>query len=152
MKKKRQHPYKKHLNHKIGFDTEKVQVKPNFWLVHAGRLYCKDCGVQIKWLSEYEVDCINQWDFENRTLDYFLRNTAERTLPVADQDPDVIYLAVPFIEKDQAKKLGAQWHPFDKVWFTYRTDKNADKLYKWMMDDDIKLVESYKAYQRINTF
>jgi hypothetical protein len=140
----KQHPYTKHMQHKITFDTTKVQVKPNFWLIHAGRLFCKECNVQIKWLSDYEVDCINQWDFENRTLEYFLRNTKE-DIPTED-NPDIIFLTVTYQEKDKAKKLGAQWHPHYKVWYTYRTNKKASNLKQWMLPDDIKVVEAYERY------
>jgi hypothetical protein len=140
----KKHPYTKHMNHIVTFDTTKVQVKPNFWIVHAGRLFCKQCNVQLKWLSQHEVDCINDFGFEGRTLDYFLRYTQPTVLD--QHDPDTIFLAVTYKEKDKAKKLGAMWNPSLKVWYTYRTDKKASNLKQWMLPDDIKIVEAHERY------
>jgi hypothetical protein len=39
-----------------------------------------------------------------------------------------IYLIVPFIKKDEIKKLGGRWDSSIKKWFVYDNNKNIDKI------------------------
>ena len=39
-----------------------------------------------------------------------------------------IYLIVPFIKKDEIKKLGGVWDNNNKKWFIYDTNKDIDKI------------------------
>jgi len=39
-----------------------------------------------------------------------------------------IYLIVPFIKKDEIKKLGGHWDSNTKKWFVYDNNKNIDKI------------------------
>ena len=39
-----------------------------------------------------------------------------------------IYLIVPFIKKDELKKLGGIWDSYNKKWFVYDNHKNIDKI------------------------
>lgn len=142
MKKQRQHPYIKHSNHIIEFDTTEIQVKPNFSLVHSGRLFCKQCKVQIKWLSQHEVDCINQWEFSNRTLEYFLRHTKENTM--STDYP--VWLNVPYKEKDRAKSLGAQWNHEAKCWYININSKRIIDLVDYLPVDEHLLTKIAKRH------
>ena len=42
--------------------------------------------------------------------------------------PKKIYLNVPFIEKDEIKKLGGKWDRNKKKWFVYNDNKNIEKI------------------------
>jgi Domain of unknown function (DUF5710) len=44
---------------------------------------------------------------------------------------DEIYLNVPFAEKDQAKKLGARWHPTRKQWYI-PAETNPTPFARWL--------------------
>lgn len=44
-------------------------------------------------------------------------------------DP-IVYLRVPFAEKDQAKSLGAKWNPKKKQWYCYESSVNL--FQKWL--------------------
>jgi len=46
--------------------------------------------------------------------------------------PLLLYLKVPFAEKDQAKKLGAQWDGGNRTWFCEDTPENQKKFAKWL--------------------
>ena len=39
-----------------------------------------------------------------------------------------IYLNVPFIKKDYAKKLGARWDPQKKKWYSFKNNQHIDAL------------------------
>ena len=41
-----------------------------------------------------------------------------------------IYLTIPFIKKDEIKKLGGVWDADKKKWFVYDNNKNIDKILK----------------------
>lgn len=43
------------------------------------------------------------------------------------------FIAVPFAEKDEAKSLGARWHPFARLW--YVPDGLPKKLFRWPLAD-----------------
>ena len=47
--------------------------------------------------------------------------------PVANR----IYLVVPYIEKDEVKRLGGRWDPVERQWYYFEGSKNADKLDYW---------------------
>ena len=42
-----------------------------------------------------------------------------------------IYLVVPFIEKDDVKRLGGRWDPVKRKWYYFEGSKNTDKLNYW---------------------
>ena len=39
-----------------------------------------------------------------------------------------IYLIIPFIKKDEIKKLGGSWDTNKKKWYVYDNNKNIDKI------------------------
>ena len=48
-----------------------------------------------------------------------------------------ILLAVPFENKDEAKKLGAKWDAINKKWYIYENNPNKDLfMEKWKINDD----------------
>jgi len=50
--------------------------------------------------------------------------------PYNSSDKTKIYLIVPFIKKDELKKLGGIWDIYNKKWFIYDNHKNIDKILK----------------------
>ena len=42
-----------------------------------------------------------------------------------------IYLVVPYIEKDEVKRLGGRWDPKERKWYYFEGSKNTDKLDYW---------------------
>lgn len=46
-----------------------------------------------------------------------------------------LFLDVPFEEKDEAKALGAKWHPRIKKWFVNTEPKNYIKFARWISND-----------------
>ena len=47
----------------------------------------------------------------------------------------MLFINVPFSEKDEAKSLGAKWNPERKKWFV-EDKKNYPKFKKWILSDD----------------
>jgi len=55
---------------------------------------------------------------------------------------DEIVLAVPFCEKDDAKKLGAKWNPSKKYWYCYENTTNKSILLeKWSVNTNMLVLE-----------
>jgi putative DNA primase/helicase len=46
-----------------------------------------------------------------------------------------VYLAVPYAEREEAKKLGAKWDTKAKSWFAEDNNQNLDKLRKWLPEN-----------------
>lgn len=138
--KKPEHPYKKHLTHKITLDTESVKFK-GMNIAHAGRVVCKECKVQIKWLSQNELACVNDWDFENRTLEYFLRNT----MPTEELE-NPVWLNVSYQQKDKAKALGARWNTHYRKWYIDLNDKRVLDLVDYLPVDENLLTRIAKRH------
>jgi hypothetical protein len=42
-----------------------------------------------------------------------------------------VVLDVPYAEKDQAKALGARWHPREEVWWARYSDDALQKFAPW---------------------
>ncbi len=50
-------------------------------------------------------------------------------------DIERVYLSVPYVEKDEAKKHGARWDPVVERWWVARRDLAAHAaLFRWMTD------------------
>lgn len=114
-------------------------VQHNF---HIGKLVCKDCNdAYIKWVNDIEYNIFKKGmtykDLQDHMHMYY------------NKPNDMIYLAVPYEEKDIAKKLGAYWDPIEKLWYTYCYSKKANKLKNYMLDDDIKRIESLEKYNKV---
>jgi hypothetical protein len=45
--------------------------------------------------------------------------------------PNVIYLQVPYTEKENAKALGARWDPQEKLWFIPNSIE-LEQFSKWL--------------------
>jgi len=48
--------------------------------------------------------------------------------------PEVVYLDVPFREKDEAKELGARWDAEERKWFVPK-GKDVDPFQQWLQED-----------------
>jgi hypothetical protein len=123
----------KHYHHKI-------DVLPDGH--HAGKLVCKECkNAYIKWISDIEYKVYKHGmtfkDLQDNVWMYY------------QNSDNMIYLAVPFIEKDKAKKLGAKWDPVEKLWYTYLDSKKASNLKGYMLEDDVKRIELLEKYNRV---
>ena len=45
---------------------------------------------------------------------------------------NLLYLNVPYSEKEEAKKLGAKWNPEKKKWYYNGNPENYIKFAKWL--------------------
>lgn len=149
-----------HLQHRI-----EIQKGPFIYnsTSHAGRIHCLDCNTHVKWASLTEVNAayngcqqktwpsLNTW---NKMFRLVLKDIEDNELDITspNHSSDIIWLAVTFTEKDQAKKSGAMYDFREKCWYTNRTDKKAINLTQWMADDDVKSVEAYQRYIRSITY
>ena len=57
-----------------------------------------------------------------------------KTPYVKPKKGSVVYLKVPFDDKDEVKSLGARWDPDKKSWYCNKSD--IDKFNKWSDDKD----------------
>lgn len=48
--------------------------------------------------------------------------------------PEVIYLDVPFREKDDAKELGARWDAEERKWYIPK-GKDSNPFQQWFQDE-----------------
>jgi hypothetical protein len=56
------------------------------------------------------------------------KTTTRKTSRKSTSSKKKIYIKVPYIERDGAKRLGARWDPVKKSWFFFEGSKNAYKL------------------------
>lgn len=149
----------KHLHHPIEIIDKEVFVNSDPChpgVVHAGRIMCKKCNIQIKWASYSEIDHYrnsNNIEQETRSFAEFIlaselsvlkRNEQERheqyyeKYCIPAEGTYNIYLNVSFSEKDIVKKLGAKWDQEQKKWFVNSSNyKTIVKLQKYISPTDL---------------
>ena len=49
--------------------------------------------------------------------------------------PEVVYIDVPYREKDEAKSLGAKWDAEERKWFVPK-GVELDNFERWMPDEE----------------
>lgn len=97
--------------------------------------------ISIKEHTEYMREYINELVDKIKDLkDISVPNTSNKSSfkgkkgkPTMKKS-DMVYIKVPFDEKDEAKKLGARWDSTKKSWYCNKSD--ADKFTKWMSDNN----------------
>ena len=62
----------------------------------------------------------------------------KKQTPNAPNTPNAhkIYINVAYIQKEEAKKMKAQWDPLEKSWFTWSTNKNNDQVFATYLKRD----------------
>lgn len=124
----------KHHNHKL----EIIEGPFSYGsLQHDGRLMCKTCNIQLKWINQFQINLFKEHYKPNMTYDEYNTTVDSYMHSVSEHDPAIIFLAVPYKDKDTVKKLGASWDPYHKLWYTTVRRQYAEKLTPWMMQDDI---------------
>jgi hypothetical protein len=87
-------------------------------------------SIDFRHLSKTDQPKIMQNEFTKSRFDISIGNGLRSII-----DPQCSnYLEVPFIENDQAKKLGAMWHRQRKKWFV-PTGYDLMKFAKWWPSD-----------------
>jgi hypothetical protein len=159
MTKKHTNVIDKHLHHPIEIIDKEVFVNSDpchQGLVHAGRIMCKKCNVQIKWASKEDIDYYrnsNTKAYDTTSLANFNqhKNAVIYANPIKDMQDDYykkycipaegtynVYLNVKFSEKDEVKKLGAKWDQEQKKWFVNSSNrKTIVKVQKWISASDL---------------
>jgi hypothetical protein len=148
----------KHLNHPITIIDKEVVVNTGLLhpgLIHAGRIMCTKCNVQIKWASKEDIDYYRNSNTKLQDTSSMANFNARKSYSLhgdsikhmQDQyhkkytNPKTgtynIYLNVKFSEKDEVKKLGAKWDQEKKKWFTNSSNPKVLKLTKWMNSKDV---------------
>lgn len=123
----------KHQYHEIG-------ILPDDF--HMGKMICSDCNnAYIKWASDIECHLYK------KGMSY--KELQDNVHMYYQKTENMIYLTVTYQQKDIAKKLGANWDPVEKLWYTYLHSKNAHKLKDYMLDDDIHKVMSLERYNKV---
>jgi hypothetical protein len=110
------------MNHKIILESHDYHIY--------GKISCVECNKYIKWANDIEKNVYSP----NMTF----KQLQDKVFMEYQKTDNMIYLAVPYAEKDIAKRLGARWDPSEKLWYTYIHDKRSTKLTKYMLEDDIK--------------
>lgn len=124
------------------------------YISHVARTYCFTCQKPINWAS---ADKYNYWiemkyqsmlycDF----IDDFNKNAVKSEKPSYLYIPSgekLIWLNVPYVEKDIAKSHGAFWHPETKSWYTHTGNPKLTDLYKYIDEDDHQMI-----YDHISTY
>jgi hypothetical protein len=154
-----QHVLEKHLHHPIEIIDKEVFVNSDpchQGLVHAGRIMCKKCNVQIKWASYDEIEHYrNSTNKGYETSSFYNFIVATETSIIKKNEKAIheeyykkycvpadgtynVYLNVKFSEKNEVKKLGAKWDHEQKKWFVNSSNyKNIVKLQKWINPKDL---------------
>jgi hypothetical protein len=58
-------------------------------------------------------------------------------MPTKPNEASRVYLAVPFAEKDEAKRHGARWNPERRQWWVDQQDiAKHPGISRWFVDDD----------------
>jgi hypothetical protein len=148
----------KHLQHPIEIIDKEVFVNSDpchQGLVHAGRIMCKKCNVQIKWASYDEIEFYRNStnkQYETSSFEAFIV-MSEKAIEKKHREDNIkaiyteyyekyitpkegtenVYLNVKYSEKDEVKKLGAKWDHINKKWFVNSGHRNFSKLNKWMI-------------------
>lgn len=158
MTKKQINLLDKHRNHPIEIIDEEVVINSDLLshgLIHAGRIMCKKCKVQIKWASRDEIDYYRSSStkqYDTSSYDNFKHHmdAVVYEQPIKHMQDDYykkyaipangtynIYLNVKYAEKDEVKKLGAKWDQEKKKWFVNSHNPKAHALAKWMNSQDV---------------
>jgi hypothetical protein len=126
-----------HGLHKIKLIEGPIKTK-NPLISHAGKFMCQKCNSLIKWASDEEVK-FYKYRYGSGTnisttyqgfVDRFYHHT-HKPEPTVIQE-QIIYLAVPYQEKDQAKAYGAKWDPHHRLWYIKSTNPHIEVLVKWL--------------------
>lgn len=105
-------------------------------IIHAGKLMCENCGIMLQWVTKDAIDAHNT-NTQKMTLSQFYKKWNDYEHSTDKNDPAIIWLSVSYSEKDIAKKNGASWDPYHKAWYTTTRRKDADKLTRFMDEQDI---------------
>lgn len=78
---------------------------------------------------------MTKWVSVNEAVQPLLECLMEGKEFTDDRAPQDIYLAVPFTEKEQAKKRGARWNSVHKSWFLPK-GKSMSEMLRWIRPND----------------
>ena len=87
-------------------------------------------------MEEYDnnefVKIINNLEKENDELTEKLTNLQNKykQISLVKENKNIVYLNVPFDDKENAKFLGARWDVEKRKWYSYENNMNLDKLKK----------------------
>ena len=158
MTKKPTNVIEKHLHHPIEIIDEEVVVNGSLLspgIIHAGRIMCRKCKIQIKWASKEDIDYYRNSDtkhYDTTSLENFNRHKSSviyqsdikemqddyyKKYAIPKEGTFNVYLNVKFTEKDEVKKLGAKWDQEKKKWFVNSHNPKAHTLARWMNSQDV---------------
>ena len=140
-----------HWNHIIDF--QKHITKPRYWSSNKPefktRIQCKTCNVYIRWPCTDEINYWNKQTNKHYTLNDWNNQFVHKAPKSPIWEPKnygnniVIWLDVPFNEKDMAKELGAKWQYHNKKWYTYSNNNNLDKMIHWLNEEQLDILHQH---------
>jgi len=127
---------------------------------HVARTYCHICNKEINFASQDKLIYWNEMGYQYMLycdfIEDFNNNAVQTPKPSFIYIPNgekLIWLNVPFAEKDIAKSHGAYWHPQEKLWYTHTGNQNLEHLHKYISTDDYDMIYewlttkgNYQAY------
>lgn len=145
----------KHENHMITLvPTDKSKYKPDSYSNnHVAKYYCLMCNTPINFCGQDEyqfwrkngyseaiyVDFINEFNKITEIKKAYV-NYDNKNVP---DNEKLIYLDVPFVQKDYVKKLGAKWDPIEKQWYIITNNKNIELLFKYITPRELFDLEQW---------
>ena len=120
---------------------------------HVARMYCHTCNKPINWASSDKLNYWNEMKYQLMLycdfIDDFNKHAIKtyRSYIYVPDGEKLIWLNVPFTEKDNAKSHGAFWHPDNKSWYTHTGNANLEHLYKYIDKDDYDMI-----YEHLSTY
>ena len=124
------------------FNKNKKPI-PNIELLKLAYLSYKDSGVEFMHIEAHtnkndihsignrEADKLAVLSIRDEVIeDKINKKLLQRKARKEEEKKNRIYLNVPFIKKDHAKKLGARWDPQKKKWYSFKDNKNIEELLK----------------------
>lgn len=112
-------------------------------IIHDGKYICTTCNIQLKWVNNWQIELFNEHYKENMTYGTFNKIVDAFIHSVSENDPRIIFLAVPFRDKDKVKTYGATWDSFHKLWYTTFSRKKVEQLIPWMLPDDVEKLKKF---------
>lgn len=114
---------------------------PNIELLKEAYLSYKDSGIEFMHIEAHtnkqdihsignrEADKLAVLSIKDEMIEDKLNKiTMKRQAKKEEDKKNRLYLNVPFIKKDYAKKLGARWDPQKKKWYSFKNNQHIDAL------------------------
>lgn len=117
---------------------------------HVARIFCNTCNTWLNWASK---DMYRYWcskNYKSMELSHFYEDfnrngikTPKPELVYVPRNELLVWLDVPYVEKENAKNHGAKWSPGHKKWYTHTGNTKIEELMQYVDVCDMADVYEY---------